>query len=60
MADYRCVPVGFCLWKALIQRRKVGKNKDERGGIDVPTTLVVCVKVTPTISNWIQLFVIRS
>ena len=50
----------LCLWKALIQRRKVSENKDERGVLDVPTTRVVYVKVTPTIYNWIQPIGLRS
>ena len=49
-----------CLWKALIQRLTVSENKDERGELDVPTTRVVYVEVTPTISNWIQPIAIET
>ena len=38
----------------------MSENKDERGVLDVPTTRVAYVKVTPTISNWIQPIVIGS
>ena len=48
------------LVKALIQRRKVSENKDESEELDVPTTRVAYVKVTPTISNWIQPIARRS
>ena len=50
----------LCLWKALIQRRKVSENKDECGVLNVPTTRVAYVKVTPAISNWIQPVAIGS
>ena len=50
----------LCLWKALIQRRKVRENKDESGVLDVPTTRVAYAKVTPTISNWIQPIAIET
>ena len=48
------------LVKALIQRRKVSENKDESEELDVPTTRVAYVKVTPTISNWIQPIAIET
>ena len=50
----------LCLWKALIQRRKVSENKDESRVLDVPTTRVAYAKVTPTISNWIQPIAIET
>ena len=60
----RCVCVDSLLVKALIQRRNVSKIKDKRGELDVPTTRVADMEVTPTISIliavqlsvWIGLF----
>ncbi len=48
------------LVKALIQRRKMSENKDESEELDVSTTRVAYVKVTPTISNWIQPIAIET
>ena len=38
----------------------MSKNKDELGVLDVPTTSVAFMEVTPTISNWIQPIAIET